>query len=135
MSGPLDQVLAAGRAAHQQLLMLDACTITRAGTPTLDRTTSALTPGTTTTLYSGPCRLKTQRLPHDRHAYERITVTARYEVALPFAASPLQPLQVGDRMTITASGDTRLVGRVMTVMAVDFGSTATAWRLTVEDSN
>jgi hypothetical protein len=135
VSGPLDQVLAAGRAAHQQLLMVDACTITRAGAPTLNRVTSALTPGAVTTLYSGPCRLKTQRLPHDRHAYERITVTARYEVALPFGATTAAQLQVGDTLTITASGDARLIGRAMSVMAVDFGSTATAWRLTVEDTN
>ncbi|MFJ2579971.1 DUF6093 family protein [Kitasatospora aureofaciens] len=134
MTGPLDQVLGAGRAAHQQL-MLDTCTITRPGTPTLNRTTSVLTLGAATTLYSGPCRLKTQRLPHDRHAYERITVTARYEVALPFGATTTARLQIGDTLTITASGDARLVGRAMSIMAVDFGSTATAWRLTVEDTN
>ncbi len=134
MSGPLDPVLAAGRAAHQQL-MLDACTITRAGAPTLNRTTSALTPGAATTLYTGPCRLKSQRLPRDRHAGERLAEIARYEIALPFDAVTASRLQVGDTLTITSSGDSRLVGRAMSVMAVDYGSTATAWRLTVEDTN
>ncbi|MFJ8474203.1 DUF6093 family protein [Kitasatospora sp. NPDC094011] len=134
MSGQLDQVLGAGRAAHQQL-MLDTCTITRPGAPVLDRTNSLLTPGPATTLYSGACRVKTQRLPRDRRAGERLAVTARYEVALPFAATTGARLQIGDTLTITASGDTRLVGRAMAVMAVDFGSTATAWRLTVEDTN
>jgi hypothetical protein len=112
--------------------MVDTCTITRPGAPTLDRTTSQLTPGPATTLYSGACRVKPQRVPRDKHAYERLTVTARYEVALPFGAQPAQPLHVGDQLTVTASGDARLVGQVMAVMAIDYGSTATAWRLTVE---
>ncbi|MFI2612055.1 DUF6093 family protein [Kitasatospora sp. NPDC018619] len=133
MSGPLDQVLGAGRAAHQQL-MLDSCTITRAGTPVLDRTTSALTPGPATVLYTGACRVKPERLPRDRRAGERLAITARYQVALPFGAMTSARLQVGDTLTVTESGDTRLVGRAMAVMSVDYGSTATAWRLTVEDT-
>ncbi|PYC83450.1 hypothetical protein C7C46_08950 [Streptomyces tateyamensis] len=133
MSSSLDQVLAAGRLAHQQL-MVDACTITRPGPATLDRTTSHLTPGTATVLYSGACRVKAERLPRDRQAGERLTVAARYELALPFAAVPAAELRVGDLVTVTASGDGRLVGQVMAVMAVDFGSTATAWRITIEDT-
>jgi hypothetical protein len=132
VSSSLDQLLAAGRLAHQQL-MVDACTITRpAGAPTLNRTTSQLTPAANTQLYSGVCRVKAQRIPRDRQAGERLTVVGRYEVALPFGAVPAQPLQVGDALTVTASADTRLVGQTMAVMAVDFGSTASAWRLTVE---
>lgn len=127
----LDQVLAAGRLAHQQL-MVDACTISRPGAPTLNRATSQLTPGPTTQLYSGVCRVKPERIPRDRQAGQRLTVVGRYEVALPFSAAPTAPLQVGDTVTVTASADTRLVGQQLAVMAVDFGSTATAWRLTVE---
>ena len=124
-------LLAAGRVAHQQL-MVDACTITRPGSSTLNRSTSVLTPGAATTLYSGPCRLKPQRIPRNEEAGERLTVVARYEVALPFASLATDDLQVGDTVTITASGDTRLVGQPFSVLAVDFGSTATAWRITVE---
>lgn len=124
-------LLAAGRLAHQQL-MVDACTITRAGTPTLNRTTSQLTAGAAATLYSGPCRVKPQRVPRNEEAGERLTVVARYEVALPFASLATDDLQVGDTVTITASGDTRLVGQPFAVMAVDFSSTATAWRISVE---
>lgn len=124
-------LLAAGRLAHQQL-MVDACTITRPGAPTLNRSTSVLTPGTPTALYSGPCRLKPQRVPRNQEAGERLTVVARYEVALPFASLATDSLHVGDTVTITASGDTRLVNHLFAVMAVDFGSTATAWRITVE---
>lgn len=127
----IQPLLATGRLAHQQL-MVDACTITRAGTPTLNRTTSVLTPGSPTTLYSGPCRLKPQRVPRNEEAGERLTVVARYEVALPFASLATDDLRVGDAVVITASGDTRLVGQPFTVLAVDFGSTATAWRITVE---
>jgi hypothetical protein len=127
----LDEVLAAGRLAHQQL-MVDACTISRPGTPTLDRATSVLTPGTPQTLYSGACRLKAQRVPRNEEAGERLAVVARYEVALPFASLATDDLRVGDTVTISASGDTRLVGQTFSVLAVDFGSTATAWRITVE---
>ncbi|KIZ16836.1 DUF6093 family protein [Streptomyces natalensis] len=127
----IQPLLAAGRIAHQQL-MVDACTISRPGTPTLNRSTSVLTPGTPTVLYSGPCRLKPQRVPRNEEAGERLTVVARYELALPFASLAADDLHVGDTVTITASGDTRLVGQPFSVMAVDFGSTATAWRISVE---
>lgn len=127
----IQPLLAAGRAAHNQLLV-DSCTITRAGTPTLNRSTSVLTPGVPTVLYSGPCRLKPQRVPRNEEAGERLTVVARYELALPFASLATDSLQVGDTVTITASGDTRLVDQPFAVMAVDFSSTATAWRISVE---
>lgn len=127
----IQPLLAAGRAAHNQLLV-DTCTITRAGAATLNRATSVLTPGAPTVLYSGPCRLKPQRVPRNEEAGERLTVVARYELALPFASLATDSLQVGDTVTITASGDTRLVDQVFAVMAVDFSSTATAWRISVE---
>lgn len=104
----------------------------RPGAPTLDRSTSVLTPGAPTVLYSGACRLKPQRVPRNEEAGERLTVVARYELALPFASLASDDLQVGDTVTITASGDTRLVNQPFSVLAVDFGSTATAWRITVE---
>lgn len=126
-----EPLLAAGRLAHQQL-MNDACTISRPGATILNRTTSVLTPGAATTLYSGACRVKPQRVPRNEEAGERLAVVARYEVALPFSAVATDDLQVGDTVTITASGDTRLVGQHFAVMAVDFGSHSTAWRLTVE---
>jgi hypothetical protein len=130
----LDAALVDGRAEHERL-MVDACTITRPGTPTLDRATSQLTPGTPTALYAGKCRLKAQRIPRPEEAGEELVSVARYELALPFSAAlPAgEELRVGDEVTMTASADARLVGQKLHVMAVDFGSTATAWRLTVED--
>lgn len=128
----IDGLLADGRAAHEAL-MIDACTIGREGTPVLDRGTSQLTPGTVTALYSGKCRLKAQRMPRPAEAGEELQMVARYELALPFSAQPADELRVGDLVTMTASADTRLVGQRLRVMAVDFGSTATAWRLTVQD--
>lgn len=130
----LDGALIDGRAAHEAL-MVDACTITRPGTPVLDRVTSQLTPGAATTLYTGKCRLKSQRMPKPAEAGEELQMLMRYELALPFSATlPAgEELRVGDVVTMTASADARLVGQVLHVMAVDFGSTATAWRLTVED--
>lgn len=128
----LDAALADGRAEHERL-MIDACTIDRPGTPTLDRATSALTPGAGTVLYSGKCRLKGERMPRPAEAGEELQMVARYELALPFSAALAEELRVGDRVTMTASGDARLVDQVLYVMAVDFGSTATAWRITVQD--
>jgi len=130
--GELDSLLAAGRAAHQAL-MVDTCTIVRPGTPVLDRTTSALTPGPGTVLYDGPMRIKPQRTPSPTEAAERRQVIARYNASLPFDAIPADELRIGDMVTVTASADARMVGQVMNVMAIDYGSTATAWRLTLED--
>lgn len=126
-------LLAAGRQAHEAL-MVDACTITRAGSPTLNRSTSVLTPGAPTALYQGKCLIKPQRVPRNQQAGERLTVVARYEAALPFSALAADDLQVGDTVTVTASGDPRLIGKAFAVMAVDFGSHSTAWRLTVEEA-
>lgn len=126
-------LLAAGREAHEAL-MVDACTIARAGAPTLNRATSVLTPGVATTLYQGKCLVKPQRVPRNEQAAERLTVVAKYEVALPFSALASDDLQVGDIVTVTASGDSRLVGKSLAVMAVDFGSHATAWRITAEEA-
>lgn len=127
----LDSALSAGRLAHQQI-MVDACTISRPGAQSLDWATSVLTPGSATALYAGPCRVKAQRTPRPEEAGERLAVVARYEVALPFDATPSGPLQVGDTVTITQSGDPRLVGQALAVLAIDYGSTATAWRITAE---
>lgn len=127
----IQPLLAAGRAAHNQLLV-DTCTISRPGAMALNRATSVLTPGAATVLYSGACRLKPQRVPRNEEAGERLTVVARYELALPFASLASDSLRVGDTVTITASGDTRLVNQLFAVMAVDFSSTATAWRISVE---
>lgn len=115
--------------------MVDACTITRPGAPVLDRTTSQLTPGAVVTLYAGKCRIKPQRTPAPTEAGEKRAVVARYELALPFSAVPSQPVRLADVVTLTTSADARLVGQAMTVMAIDYGSTATAWRLTLEDQN
>lgn len=136
MSGDpvLDGALVDGRTEHQHL-MIDSCTISRPGEPTLDRATSALTPGSETTLYSGQCRLKAQRIPRDVEVGEELQAVARYELALPFDAVPTGPLRLGDVVTMTASGDARLIGQVLRVMAIDYGSTATAWRITVQNLN
>jgi hypothetical protein len=128
----LEEALAAGRVAHEEL-MIDACVIARPGTPLLNRATSELTPGSPTTLYEGKCRLKPGRAPRSADAGEELVSVGRYELALPFSAVPAEELRVGDEVTMTASADARLVGQKLHVMAVDFGSTATAWRLIVQD--
>lgn len=130
----LDRLIAAGRAAHQSLL-IDQCTISRPGTPTLDRATSVETPGIPTTLYAGVCRLQAQRIPRDVEFGEQLQAVARYQLDLPFDAVPAGALREGDTVTMTASGDARLIGQTLHVMAIDYGSTATVWRITVQNLN
>jgi hypothetical protein len=132
MTIDLTALLRDGRAAHEGL-MVDQCAITRPMPGTVDRATSVLTPGAAATLYSGKCRVKAQRMPRPAEAGEELVVVARYEVALPFSALPADALRVGDLVTVTASADTRLIGQELAVLAVDYGSTATAWRIAAQD--
>ncbi|MGK4583480.1 DUF6093 family protein [Kitasatospora sp. HPMI-4] len=127
------RALAEGRAAHEGL-MVDQCTITRPGPGILDRATSTLTPGPSEILYTGKCRVKAQRMPRTAEAGEDLVIVSRYEIALPFSAVPSDTLRVGDRVAVTASADERLIGQELAVLAIDFGSTATAWRISAQDT-
>ncbi|MFD9124352.1 DUF6093 family protein [Kitasatospora sp. NPDC059571] len=124
-----------GRAAHEQL-MTDTVRLQRPGAPVYDAATGATEQADPRVLYSGPARVKPM-VAHTMGAEfgERAVVLRRYEVALPWSAMPLAADRVvaGDQVQVTASPDSRLTGLVLWVTSVGESSTATAWRLAVED--
>lgn len=119
--------IARGRARHA-LLMVDACTVTRA-TETYNPTTQKYD-GTPTTVYTGPCRLKIWR-GTDEQASETEVNVQRYYVDLPLTgATPTVARR--DLLTVTASLNPALVGRVLVLTDVETETTDTALRITCE---
>lgn len=112
--------------------MVDACTITRTGSPgAFDETTGAYGAGTPTTLYTGKCRVR----PRDNA--DRIEQAGEQQVSFwPFIVSvpmSVQGVQVDDLVTITASElDADLVGTVLRVKQVLQGTHITARRLSCD---
>lgn len=112
-------------------LMTDTCTITRpSGTPVLDPDTGDYTGGGTTTVYSGPCRVKPRvsRGPGDQvEAGERPVQVWPYVISLPIDVTGVE---VDDLVTVTTSAlDAALVGRQLVVKNIEAGSQITARRL------
>lgn len=132
----LDGLLARARAAHE-VLMVDTLRLVRPGAPVFDRDTGAEVPGPVTTLYEGPGRVRamTQATGQQVQAGEREVVLRGYEVALPWSAPVLGGGRVvpGDVVAVDGSPDARLVGLQLWVTSVQYGATATAWRLSAED--
>lgn len=92
--------------------MADACTIRRVTGKTTDPNSAQVTP-TYATLYTGQCRVQqsiAQAAQHD--AGEDYTLLVRFELQLPVSVTGLR---VSDEVTITASRDADLVGRVFLI--------------------
>lgn len=126
-------VLARGRAAAEAG-MVDACTIVRVAGTTTDRDTGVVTE-TTTSVYSGACRLQEQM------AFARETqptpdnpTLMRYRVLqLPVATST--GVRKNDQVTITACpNDPDMVGKVLVVRDLSGKTEATSRRLGVEEA-
>lgn len=117
--------VAAGRAAAERL-MVDTCTITRPGVASLNETTGVVT-RTSTTVYSGACRVKPDAAPGESQSGEREVVTRRFIVSIPITETGVD---VDDVVTVTASDlDPALVGVELVVGGVVTGSHVTARRL------
>lgn len=121
--------LAAGRAAHAGL-MLDTCTITRDGTKTFVPATQSYTYTGGTTVYTGPCRLKTWR-GNEVEAAEAEVNVQRYWIDLPLSA-PVPAVARRDKLTVTASSNPALPGLLLVITDVEPGTTSTALRMTGE---
>lgn len=117
-----------GRARHT-LLMVDACTVTRAGVRTYNPTTQAYTE-TDTTVYTGPCRIKIWRGIDVEAAEQEINVQ-RYYLDLPLTGA-VPDVKRRDTVTVTASLNPALVGRVLVLTDVESETTDTALRITCE---
>lgn len=123
-------VLAGRRRA--EALMVDTCTVTRAGSGTTDDLTGEVT-STPTTVYAGRCKVQQAAAMGQRvDAGEASTVLLRLEVHLPVAGS--EDVRRGDLVTITASAnDPALMGKTFRVHDQAAKSFATARRLGVEE--
>jgi len=128
VSGP-SAALASGRTAHLAV-MLDACTVTRAGTQTFDESTRLYTQGPPTTVYTGPCRVKPWR-GNEEHAAEAEVAVYRYQLRFPLTAASPQ-IDRKDTVTITASTHPAMVGKVLTVTEPEVSTTATALTVIAE---
>lgn len=130
----LEAALAAGRAAALEL-MRETILLHRLGEPDFDWSTGTEGTAASTTLYSGPARVKTDR-PEGREveAGQQMVTLRRYTLSLPWSTPPpsLRP-RPGDMVEVTASPDARLAGLRLWVTDAGYGSTATAWRITAED--
>jgi hypothetical protein len=122
--------LAAGRRAAE-LLMVDTCTITRAGAQTTDDLTGDVT-STPDTVYAGKCRVQQQvAFARSGDVGEATRWFARLELHLP---ATTVGVQVNDQVTITASvHDPDLVGRTFEVRGLAHKTYPTAHRLQIEE--
>lgn len=118
--------LARGR-IFDGLGMADTCTITRVTGRTTDPDTGEVT-DTTSTLYSGKCRVQQHQATADRKDVgEDYLLLLRIEVQLPMSVTGLA---VGDLITVTASAqDADLVGRVFRIHDLAHKSEATSRRV------
>jgi uncharacterized protein DUF6093 len=119
-----------GRAWHPQV-MLDACVVTRIvpGTRVYNDVTQQYTEATTT-VYTGPCRIKIWR-GQDEEAAEQEVNVQRYYLDLPLSGTA-PDVRRRDTVTITASLNAALVGRVLILTNAEAETTDTAFRITCE---
>jgi hypothetical protein len=124
----LAAVVARGQARHLRL-MLDACTVTRPGTRTYNPVTQQYSE-TDTTVYTGPCRIKIWRGQDEQAADTEVNVQ-RYYLDLPLSDTA-PDVRRRDTVTITASLNAALVGRVLILTNAEAETTDTAFRITCE---
>ena len=124
----VDTVLAAGRTAALKL-MRDRCLVERLTGQVLNEDTGVLE-DTYTAIYTGVCRLKPRSSSETEWGEHEVTL-GQYVAVLPWDAGA--GIKREDRLTITDSDDTRMIGRHLEVVAVQLNGTSTARRLLVED--
>lgn len=127
----LTGLLASGRAAAEAL-MVDACTITAAGSGVTDDLTGEVIGGTTT-IYSGKAKIQqSAALGQRADAGELSSILLRLEVHVPVAGT--EAVTRGALVTVTAStNDSALVGRTFQVHDLSYKTFATARRLGLEE--
>ncbi|WP_431999328.1 DUF6093 family protein [Streptomyces sioyaensis] len=130
----LNALLAAGRAAAAGL-MRETVTIRAAAAGGFDWESGTETPGTGAVLYTGPARVKpAAQMGREVDAGERNVTLRQYVVSVPWVSPALSERVVpGATVDVDASPDGRLVGLRLWVTGVEYGSTATAWRISAED--
>lgn len=124
----LTDFLARGRTWHRQV-MTDTCTVTRPGGRTYDEDTQQYT-DIPTIVYAGPGRLRVWRGTDEQAAEAEVNVQ-RYYLDLPLTGA-VPDVARRDIVTLTASLNPVLVGRVLVLTDVETETTDTALRSTCE---
>ncbi|WP_137991264.1 DUF6093 family protein [Streptomyces vilmorinianum] len=134
----LEAALEAGR-AESEGLMRSTIRLYRPGADIFDRETGLTVPGPPTVVfYDGKARVKPAQLADSEvQASEQQVTLRQYRVSIPFStplpASGERP-RPGDIVDVTDSPDPRIAaGLRLWVKGVEYGDTATAWRLITED--
>ena len=110
----------------------DQCTITRLTTATFNPGTGQLTPGTPTTIYTGPC------LVVARDAYQRETTIVDDMTTLQSYTAVIPPdvatVDDDDVFTVDQSDDPMLQGRALRIVGVRMATEAVGRVLFLEDT-
>ena len=121
-----------GRALAESL-MVDTCTVARVTGESTNEDTGVVTP-TTSTVYTGRCRIQQSQLGADSVPANPGDAAVRlvaFEVQLPMS---VEGIRVHDRITVTASTlDPDLVGRTFVVLGLAHKTHMTARRLQVQE--
>lgn len=129
----LDAALAAGRAAALEL-QRETVTLYRPGEGAFDWSTGTTAPASATAIYSGQARVKpAAQVGEEAEAGEQNVTLRDYIVSLPWSTVPSARPKPGDVLDVSASPDARMVGLRLWVTGVQYSSTATVWRISVED--
>lgn len=121
--------IARGRGRHA-LLMLDACTVTRAAGPKVYNPVTKTYTTPTTTVYTGQCRVVPWRGNDEQAAGTEVAVY-RYRIQFPLTATTPE-IKRYDVVTITTSSNPTMVGKALDVTEPELGTTATALMVTAE---
>lgn len=110
--------------------MVDTCTIRRSTGETTDPNSGVITP-TWQDTYTGKCRVQQRDVQAQQHDVgEDYVLLQRVQVQLPVS---VVGIQVDDEVTITASRDPELVGRVFLVRDLAYKTDASSRRITVTE--
>lgn len=120
--------------AEAEARMVDACTISHAGTDdtTFDPNTGTYIDAADSTVYSGPCEIQVSDGLNAQQSDTGATLVTDTRVTLKIPVS-VTGVEIGDLATITtATNDPDLLGQTFTVIGLHAKTYATARRLQVE---
>lgn len=132
----------AGMRATSVSALPDTCIIRRPATePTLNETTLDLEPGTSSTVYAGPCRVRSRgSLEQDVEVGELHETLGPYTGTLPaldtadgVTAGDPNDVRVDDFLTVVTSSDPGMIGRSFRLVHVSWSAFQIDKRLGLED--
>jgi uncharacterized protein DUF6093 len=122
--------LARGR-ARAEALMVDTCTIRRVTSEVTDPFSGTITP-TYTTVYSGKCKIQQSEAGgRTEDAGQMFLIMKLRELHLPVSGT--EHIRRDDEVSLAASADTDLLGRIFYVRDIAGKTFATARRITIQE--